>query len=83
MSENDRNPKNIKLLVCAKTWHSQRMLCLESGGIIYKSSINSGLPKRLVMFVCWGGGEGGQGLKMDLLTPKGLALRFQDSIKGQ
>lgn len=26
------------------------------GGIIYKS-INSGLPKRLVMFVCWGEGE--------------------------
>lgn len=27
------------------------------GGIIYKSSINSDLPKRLEMFVCCGEGE--------------------------
>lgn len=72
---------NTELLVCAKTWHSQGMLCLESVGDSYTNLLLTQAFQRVWKCLCVGGK--GQGLKVDLLTPKGPALKFQDSIKGQ
>lgn len=71
----------IRLLVCAKKWHSQRMLCLESVGESYTNLLLTQTFQRGWKCLCVAGRA--KGLRVDLLTPKGPALRFQDSIKGQ
>lgn len=78
---NDRYLTNIELLICAKTWHFQRMLCLESVGDLYTNLLLTQAFQRVWKCLCVG--ERGQGLRVDLLTPKGPDPRFQDSIKGQ
>lgn len=70
---------SIRLLVYAKTWHSQRALCLESMGESYTNLLCTEAFQRGWKCLC----VEGKGLRVDLLTPKGPALRFQDSINGQ